>query len=341
MLTFFHRLFVSPAILSLLLFLPTLALLLFRARRKRRQALADLGQWLSIHKLLPPGTTTGLWKAGSLFAGLSLLIVGMAGPRWGRGQMPEVASHGGDLVVVLDMSRSMLAEQPSRHERALRALRDLADSFGAHGGPRVGLVVFAAQAKIVFPLTVDYDHFRHALDQADADDLQPSLRPRSDEGSLSGTRIGAGLRMAVELHEAKGASGQDALGQQIARRDIVLLSDGDDPVADKEYVDGSEEARKSGIPVHVVGVGDPKSPAIIPFRGQPLIHGGAAVQSRLNETLLREIADRTGGIYIPGRHTNVPLGRVYRDVIAKSPYPKRPETRDALKEATKERPQEQ
>src|SRR5262249_32807162 len=134
-----------------------------------------------------------------LFLGLSVLIIGIAGPRWGRSESADTASDHGDLVIVLDVSRSMLAEQPSRQERALRALRDLADNFASYGGPRVALVVFAAQAKTVFPLTNDYDHFHHALDQIDADDLPPSLRPNADADSVSGTRIGAGLKSGVEL----------------------------------------------------------------------------------------------------------------------------------------------
>ncbi|MBI3407778.1 MAG: VWA domain-containing protein [Planctomycetes bacterium] len=309
MLAGLSRVFAYPALLGFLAFLPILALLFLRARRKRRRALAELGNWLAIHRLLPPRGRLASWTVCLVFTGLILLILGIAGPRWGRDEKPAAASNRGDLVVVLDVSRSMLAEQPSRQERAVRALRDLAGNFASRGGPRVALVVFAAYPKVVFPLTGDYDHFRHALAQIDADDLPPSLRPHSDEGSLSGTRIGAGLRKAMELIDPKNES----------RHDIILLSDGDDPVADQEYVQGAEEARRAKIPVHVIGVGDPTASATIPFRGQPLQHGGVAVQTRLNEAPLEDIANRTGGVYIPARNGTLALGQLFREIVAKSP----------------------
>src|SRR5262249_22924949 len=125
-------------------------------------------------------------------------VVGVAGPQWGR-DWEEAAASGPDLVVVLDLSRSMLAQDvlPSRSERARKALRELSYTIERRGGQRVALVVFAARARVVCPLTHDYDHFRLAVDQQDPANTPRELRPHSG-GPTSGTRIGAGLEAAVK-----------------------------------------------------------------------------------------------------------------------------------------------
>jgi Ca-activated chloride channel family protein len=293
--------------LGLLAVLPALALLAMRAWRRRRQALALLGTMPALHRgagrRLGDRLVRNTWQT----AGLVFLVLGVAGPQWGQeaGAPGEIAT-GRDLVVVLDLSRSMLAELPSRQERALQALRDLAASLKARGGHRVALVVFAAHASLVFPLTNDYDHFREALDQQDAGNLQLALRARNGETSRSGTRIGEALRFAVAAHDRrfKGAG------------DILLISDGDDPVGDDEWAEGAAEARQRGIPVYTVGVGDPGRASPIPTAKGPLRHGGQVVLTQLEERPLQEIARRTGGIYFPA-HTHVmPLGKRFREVIA-------------------------
>ena len=100
----------------------------------------------------------------------------------------------------------MLAEQPSRLERALRALSDLADHLQKRGGPRLALVVFAARPHLVFPLTRDYDHFRTALGELEAGDLPADIYPDARNPPDSGTRIGAALTLAVASFEEEPAS---------------------------------------------------------------------------------------------------------------------------------------
>src|SRR5262249_23508532 len=151
--------------------------------------------------------------------GLTVLVIGIAGPQWGRDWTQAVAP-GRDLVVVLDLSRSMLAEQPSRLHRARAGLINLAESLRERGGHRVARVVFAGRAKVVCPLTHDYDHFREAVEEIDADRLPPDIAPTDDDPS--GTRIGAGIRAAVDLHDPRNRGFQD----------VLLLSDGDDPARD-------------------------------------------------------------------------------------------------------------
>src|SRR5262249_51625190 len=152
----------------------------FYGWRQRRRALALVGNLPALVGLIRRRRGARLLRGSCFFLGIVLLIVGAAGPQWGHEHDPEGAGAGRDLVGVIDLSRSMLAEQPSRQERARRALRDLADTLQLHGGHRVALVVFAARPRLVFPLTNDYDHFREALNAWDADNLPPELRPNAE-----------------------------------------------------------------------------------------------------------------------------------------------------------------
>lgn len=293
--------FAYPLLLGLLAVLPALALLTVRAARRRAEALSRFGQAYAVLKLRLGRPQQQRRRLLLTFAGLAFLVLGAAGPQWGRS--PEaVASAGRDLVLVLDVSRSMYAEQPSRLERGLRALRHLAGELAERGGPRVALVVFAAHPVIHFPLTSDYDHFEHALTRIGKNDLPTALAPQP--GDVSGTRIGAALRLAL------------AAADRSAATDILLISDGDDPVRDEEYLEGAEHARQLKVPVHVLAVGDPARTSTIPERTGPLLYQGKPVASRPDEALLQDIARRTSGVFIPAHTSDLPLGKLLPSVLA-------------------------
>ncbi len=298
------RAFAQPWMLWLLSALPAVVLLMAWARWRRRRALLQLGTPYLVERLTAIDVRRRRGQAACLLFGLLALIVAGAGPRWGDAKPPE-RLEGKDIVIVLDMSRSMLAEQPSRYERSRRALRDLADTLETRGGHRIALVVFAAHAKLLFPLTGDYDHFRFVLEQLDANNLPPGLRPQAGEKIASGTRLGEALRLATRSHDSLRAG----------RQCIVLLSDGDDPAHDEEWLDGVQAAHKHAIPIHVVAVGDPREAHSVPQGDDFLRHAGAIVQSKLNEPILQEIARRTQGIYFPARTSDLALGRLMRSYL--------------------------
>ncbi len=307
-----RRAFAQPAALGLLLAVPLAAVIVLLAAQRRKRALRA---WAggTMPERPAAGTPLAWWRASCAIvgaAGASLLVLGIAGPQWGPDQHPETAP-GRDVVVVLDMSRSMLAQDvigttsPNRLGRARDALMDLADDIRARGGHRLGIVVFAARAAMVCPLTHDYDHVREALARLDAEDASFNLGPERGR-SPSGTRIGEGIRQAVALHDSRSRGHQD----------IILISDGDDPANDREWEDGAAVARAAGIPVHTVGVGAeaPGSPIPLPGGGV-LRHDGRIVLTRLVEEPLREIARQTGGVYLPARTRALPLGTLFRDRI--------------------------
>lgn len=299
----------QPWLLVLLAVLPALAWLATWSWHKRRTLVARLGPSCIIAaQTVRP---IGRWRSAlGWTVGLSLLAIGAAGPQWGRG--PSVIQPGRDVVVVLDLSKSMLAQDalPSRLDKAKAGIRGFVDAVQARGGHRLALVAFAGKASVVVPLTQDYDHFRSKLAELSADPPPASVRGED----VSGTRIGAGLRIAVGLLDERHRGAQE----------IILVSDGDDPVHDDEWRLGLAAAREAGVPVDVVGVGDPEHDSPITTANGRLRFEGREVTSRLHAAPLREIASKTGGTFVASHLGSVGLDALFRDRIEFAP------TREAI-----------
>jgi Ca-activated chloride channel family protein len=305
-LTLLLSFFANPALLAALAVLPTLGVLALFAQMRRRRALARVGPPFALTLLVEHPRR----RLAPILLGLALTLIvfGAAGPRWGTGVPPPVAP-GRDVVVVLDLSRSMSARDalPSRLGKAKAALAELAGAVQARGGHRLALVAFAARAQLVCPLTHDYEALRTKLTALDADSPPAGVRA-SD--SISGTRLGAGLQAAVAALDPGGRGAQD----------ILLLTDGDDPADDDEWRIGLADARAAGVPVHVVGIGDPNRESPIPtLQGGRLQFQGSEVWTRLHEEPLREIARRSGGTYLPTHTATPPLAEFFRTTIATGP----------------------
>jgi Ca-activated chloride channel family protein len=299
--------FAYPTALMLFGVLPMMGSFLFWGWLRRRQALARFGTMTTLETVLTVRRFPRFVRSLCGFLGTLCLLVGAAGPQWGR-DWKQAAAPGRDLIVVLDCSRSMFAESPSRFDRARAFAIDLADSIQKRGGHRLGLVVFAGRAQLVCPLTHDYDYFREALTNLDPETFDLELAP--GPGDDSGTRIGAGLALAVRSHDERFRGA----------RDILLLSDGDDPVRDGEWKQGASLAKAQGIPVLAVGVGDPNTLSTIPT-GKDVLRdlAGKEVRTRLEEAPLREIAAMTQGAYVPAHTLHVAAGPVYLDAVASLP----------------------
>jgi Ca-activated chloride channel family protein len=292
-----------PEILFVLAVLPGLAVLASADARRRKRVLASVGAFPSIVLARRwPQSIRGF----CLLLGLIALAVGAAGPRWGQ-DLTQPSAPGRDLVVVLDCSKSMFAEQPSRFERARDGLLDLAATFRKIGGHRVALVMFAARAELLCPLTHDYDHFRDVVKELDPELFDSEIGV--EENSVSGTRIGLGIVEALRACDERFK----------AATDILLLSDGDDPAHDQEWQFGIDLARKSEIPIYVVGIGDQTKASAIPSDVRSPNGDGAEIRTQLDERVLRAIAKGTGGTYFAARDKSFDLGSLYRNAIASKP----------------------
>ena len=300
--------FARPDTLWLLLLLPAFGLLNLWAKRRRQAAMAKIGQPRAVAAQMV-GTDARRWLRAAYPLAWVLLIVGTAGPRWGTSDETGVAV-GRDVVLVLDLSQSMkgrdMAEPAAktRWEAARNAALDLLTGMEKRGGHRVAVVVFAVRAKLLCPLTTDIEHAREIVKEIDGESPPPEIRPVAGAVVASGTRIGLGLLAAVDAHDKRFPGYQD----------IILVSDGDDPADDREWVKGTDKAREEKIPVHVVGVGDTETGAKLEF-------GKESVTTKLREEVLLQITTETRGRYVAAR-TNAPaLGEFFRSYI--EPLPSR------------------
>jgi len=198
----------------------------------------------------------------------------------GEAQAASGGRVSADIVVALDVSRSMLAEDAAP-TRLARAKAEIADLVSALDGHRIGLVAFAGRAVALCPLTTDYGFFRTILRGVDTDSV-----------SRGGTRIGDALRAAV-----------DQLGSGGTSKLVLLITDGEDH--DSYPRDAAKEAHERGIRVVTIGFGSEEGSPITlvdPDTGARTVltdKDGQVVQSRLDGALLRDIALTTEGAYVP------------------------------------------
>jgi len=289
----------NPNVLYGLWVLPVVVALLVYAHRKRAAAGARFARPAMARRLMPsPGGGRPWVKGTCLVVALACLIVAGARPRFGV-YYEEVAQRGVDLFVLLDVSRSMTAEDlaPNRLARAKSDVLDLLDELG---GDRVGLIVFAGKPVVKVPLTTDRGFFRNVLDA-----VHVRSAPRG------GTLIGDAIREAIEAMPEQG--NRD--------RVLVLITDGGDQQS--VPLEAAAAAAEEKIKIFTVGLGDTKEGARIPIRDA----GGKIrylkdnnrqqVWSKLDEKLLEKIAVTTGGAYVPAGTSAYDLGQIYHDHLAK------------------------
>jgi Ca-activated chloride channel family protein len=269
--------FLNENLLILLLLIPLALVLLIAAEIERGRARRLLGELPLLRGLTnQSGIIRRVWKVILWVTALGFGLVALARPVWGV--VVEVEQlQGISILLVIDVSQSMNAEDiaPSRIERARLAASDIVSAMG--GENQIGLVLFAGTAFVRFPLTTDVETARLFLDAVDTDAI-----------SYQGTA----LEQAVDT--ALSALPDAAEGGQV----IVLLTDGEnhsgDPLA------AADRARERGVVIHVIGYGSdagapiPLSPGSAELRTDA---SGEPVLTRLDEPILRQIAEATGGVY--------------------------------------------
>ncbi len=283
-----------PAFWWALWAVPLVALLFWYAARQRRRALDRLGERSLMGELAGAARPWRRRAKAALVVGAVLfLAVALVGPRYGT-SVREVEQRGIDLVIALDVSQSMLAEDvaPSRLERAKSEISNL---LGELRGDRVGLVVFAGDAFIQCPLTTDYGAVRLFLDVAGPDLL-----------STPGTDFGAALQTARRAF--KGTSG-DAPQAEARSQALLIVSDGEDHAGRFEGV--IEEARAAGITIFAAGVGERTGARIPIYRAGRRVgfkenRRGETVRTRLEEDVLQQLAQ--DGAYFRIARTSSALG---------------------------------
>lgn len=288
----------TPGILFALWLVPVVGAVLAYAHRKRLATAQRFADSAMIARLMPALPSGRIWiKLILTMAAIALLIVAAARPRFGV-YFEEVSGRGVDLFVVLDVSRSMLAEDvaPNRLDRAKADILDLLQELE---GDRVGLIAFAGAPVELVPLTTDQGFFRMVLDSVD-----PGSAPRG--GSL----IGDAIRKALESMEERRDRDQV----------IVLITDGEDH--DSFPAEAAQQAAERNVRIITVGLGDTGEGARIPLQNEDgslayVKHDGQEIWSRMDERLLKEMALTTSGAYVPARTRAYDLGSIYEEHLAK------------------------
>lgn len=276
-----------PAYSWALLAVPLAAWLFWHAARRRQQAQDALAHEALMGRLTPTvSRRRRRYKALLTLGAVVLLAAALMGPRYGT-KLRRVERQGVDLLIALDVSRSMQAEDvaPSRLRRAKKEITQLLDKLQ---GDRVGLIVFAGDAFLQCPLTTDYAAVRTYLDVAGPDLI-----------GTPGTEFRGAWRAAAAAFEAN-ARGTEELGPRAQA--LLIVSDGEDHAGGVQAI--TEQAREANVSLFTAGVGTPDGSTIPLYNDSGQQSGykrdrqGNLVRTRLEEEALRTLAQsNTGGGY--------------------------------------------
>ncbi|MBN1447446.1 MAG: VWA domain-containing protein [Bacteroidetes bacterium] len=287
--------FAHPEHLQYLFLLPLIALVLWGAWYLRNRSVRRYGLRSTVLRMVPARSRVKYWLRGSiLLLAFASLIVAYANPKVGT-KFEEVTRSGIDLIVAIDVSSSMLAEdiQPNRISAAKKELQNLINNLK---GDRIGIIVFSGEAYTQLPLTSDYNA---ALMLTDV--ITTGIAPRP------GTAIGSAIELARESFKK----------EEGKYKAMVIITDGenheDDPVA------VAKEAAPEGIVIHTIGMGSLEG-APIPVgsgdrrQGFKKDQDGNLVLTRLDDETLREIARITGGSFTQALSGRDNLATVFEQI---------------------------
>ncbi len=286
--------FQNPDFLYLLLLLPVIVFLWILNFLRKKKALQRLGDPALISKLMPEFS----WIRPALkflffIMAFSCVVIILARPQFGS-KLEEVKKEGVEVIIALDVSNSMLAEdiQPNRLTRAKQALTRLIDNLD---NDKIGLIVFAGDAYTQIPITTDYISAKMFLSA-----INPDMVPKQ------GTAIGSAINLGMRSFSP---------GEGISKA-MIIITDGenheDDPVS------AASEASKAGIIIHTIGIGSSEGvPVPLTINGKKDYlkdEDGNTVISKLDEEILKKIAIATGGNYVRASNTNIGLDEIFGEI---------------------------
>jgi len=266
---------------------PIMLLLFVLTRMWRKKALQKLGDIEVISQMMPM-VSSGKPTLRFIFFLITIifLIFGLVNPQIGS-KLEEMKREGSDIVICLDVSNSMKAEdfKPNRLEKAKQAIEKLIDKLN---NDRVGIIVFAGEAYVQLPITTDYAAAKLFLENVDCDAVP-----------MQGTVISS----AIELAEKSFGT------EEGKNKAIIIISDGESH--DDDAVTAARESGEKNIYVHTIGIGSPDGVPIPVYKNKVQIgfkkdKDGNTVVTKLNESALQEIAAAGNGVYI--RATQAEIG---------------------------------
>ena len=290
--------FAEPMFLWGLLTLPLFALLFIYAYHRRKKLAA---RFVSLSMLPKLSTSVSPWrrliKVTILLFAIAFLFVALARPQWGR-KMEHIERRGLDLVLLQDISLSMLAEdvKPNRLTRSRHEISSFLESLS---GDRVGLVAFSGEAQVMVPLTLDYGT------------VQMMLRELTPGWLMPGTNLENAIRKGMDLYRNSGSAGQYSV--------MILMSDGEELEA--AAVNAAKEAAEMGIRIYTIGIGSREGvPIPVPSKNGEVAYKkdmqGNIVTTRLEDGTLQEIASATGGLYFYASPGEFQLQKVLTEIAS-------------------------
>ncbi len=286
--------FEHPGYLNLMWLLPVLVVIYIIYYRWKRRTIKKLGEDNVISLMMP---SRSAWRSHFKFLlnilTLASLFVAIANPQMGS-QLEKVKRKGIDIVIALDVSNSMLAQdiKPSRLDRAKQSINRLIDDLE---NDRIGLVVFAGKAYTQLPITTDYAAAKLMLSTVSTD-LVP----------VQGTSIGKAIEMSASQFNVEKSG-----------KAIIIITDGE--THDEEALEKVNEAAEKGIRIYTIGLGLSEG-APIPVYNNGVMTGfkkdrsGSTIITRLDETMLQQIAEQGKGIYVRASNSQVGLNKIFDEI---------------------------
>ena len=282
--------FAQAQYLFLLLLIPFFFLIQALVLRLRRRRIRKFGDEKLVRELMPSYAKAKVWVRLTLFSvAFFFFVIGLSRPQIGA-KLKEHETKGAEIMIALDVSNSMLAEDyaPNRLERAKLAISRLVDKLR---DDRIGLIVFAGNSFVQLPITTDYVSAKMFLNSISTESVP-----------VQGTAIGEAINTAMRSFSA----------QSEKSRAIIIITDGenheDDPVA------AAEQAAEMGVRVFAIGVGSPEGKPI-PMDGELLKDkDGNIVVTRLDEKVLQEVAQAGNGVYVRAGNSEFGLNPIIDDI---------------------------
>lgn len=280
--------------LNLLLILPVMLVLYLLYLGWKSGVARTFGDHQVIAQLMPDiSPARSHIRFALILLTLGGVLLALANPQVGS-KIEKAQRKGVDLVVALDVSNSMLAQdiQPSRIERARQSIARLIDELE---NDRIGLIVFAGKAYTQLPITTDYSAAKMMLNT-----VRPDMVP------VQGTAIGQAIDMAM-------ASFKD----EKTGKAIIIITDGENH--DEDALKKAADAADAGIKVYTIGMGLSEGAPIPIYKDGEIVgfkkdQSGSTVITRLDETMLTKIAEAGNGIYVRASNTQAGLRKVFDEI---------------------------
>ena len=288
--------FEHPEYLYWLLIIPVLIIIYILIRLRQDRVFKRFAEVKMRDYLVPQRSgRRGVFKFIVFLLMIACLILGLANLQSGS-KMEEVKREGIDLYIAVDVSNSMNAQDivPSRLDRSKQAINKLISDLQ---GDRLGVIIFAEKAFVQLPITTDYAAAKMFLASVNTSSV-----------ASQGTAIGEAITLAM-----------NSFADDERSKAIIIISDGEDH-ENEAAMSAAKEAAKKGIRIYTIGMGLPDGAPIPEYNqygrmvGYKKDKSGNTIVTRLDEDMLRRIADAGGGMYVRANNSNVGLEKIYDDI---------------------------